>query len=133
MIEKHNAELLFQVEYRYTPCELARCSRHVDKNVFVVDTEKAITSNEDKYLFEILMQEVFGWNMNCGSPIEQSTVYFDVGNESVFGGVWNTETNLPATRLLIIDKQREHRTDYSPYIYSGRSMKIFLKCLQKSD
>lgn len=89
---------VWEARVRFNPLKL--CSYLARRDGYaVVDKEKAIQFKDDDRLFHVILHFDYRWNFK---DYEDTTIYFAVENEQIYGGVFNLANNQPLTRRQIV-------------------------------
>lgn len=85
---------------RFNPEALMNYLKRDDNGVVYVDREAAIVGGKDNRLFVVTLAHDYLWNYK---DYENSTIYFEPGENRIFGGVYNLRLQQIITRHVIVE------------------------------
>lgn len=83
---------------RYDPKALCNCLTQSSDGYTIVNKEQAILTKDDQRLFWVALHFDYGWNF---SDPDDSTIYFQVVDNEIYGGVFKFTEHRPTTRVHI--------------------------------
>lgn len=84
--------------HRYNPKALCNYLTQSNDGYTIVNKEQAILTKDDQRLFWVALHFDYGWNF---SDPDDSTIYFQVVDNEIYGGVFKLTEHRPTTRVHI--------------------------------
>lgn len=89
---------IIEAMHRYEPDVLCNYLTQSSDRYTIVNKEQAILTKDDQRLFCVALHFDYGWNF---SDFDDSTIYFQVVDNEIYGGVFKLTEHRPTTRVHI--------------------------------
>jgi hypothetical protein len=104
---------------KYSPYTLKEFLIRLSNEEVVVDRESLLKTQDDARLFYVVLSKDYGWDYRYP---ETSTIYFEVIDGKVFGGVYESNAGRRSRRLVAVENSIAKEYDYNLYSYDSDTL-----------
>lgn len=104
---------------KYSPYTLKDFLIRLEDGSVVVDRASLLKTQDDARLFYVALSKDYGWDYRFP---ETSTIYFEVIDGKIYGGVYDANFGCRSKRLIAAEHSAAREYDYNLYVYSSNTL-----------